>query len=294
MFISVVLPAPFSPRSACTSPRWTSKPTWSFARTPGNRFVIPRTSRIGRSSTDDDFRRAGPRARPSSSMRNVLLRPRNLDLARDDLPLQRVHLGDVRLRHLRADLAEPEAAVLERERHVRPALELAVLRRTDDADHPQVDPLHCAREDVRPEVRLVDIDADAPDLLLLRRLQRAEAARPGDVEDDFRARGDLVQRERLALVLLRERPRVVDVDLDVLDALLRARRIAGEEVLHRRDRLAADAADDVAACLLRHQRGETADEVAVLLHAELRPHDVRRLAPVERHALDVVVGDGEL
>src|ERR671932_2638685 len=115
MFISVVLPAPFSPRSACTSPRWTSKSTWSFARTPGNRFVIPRTSRIGRSSTDDDSRRAGPRARPSSSMRNVLLRPRNLDLARDDLLLQRVHLRDVRLRHFRADLAEPEPAVLERE-----------------------------------------------------------------------------------------------------------------------------------------------------------------------------------
>src|SRR5918912_1730259 len=259
MFISVVLPAPFSPSSACTSPRRTSKSTWSFARTPGNCFVIPRTSRTGRSSTDDDSRRAGPWARPSSSMRTVLLRPGDLDLARDDLALQRVHLGDVRLRHLLADLAEPEAAVLERERHVRPALELAVLRCADDADHPQVDPLHRAREDVRPEVRLVDVHADAPDLLLLRRLQRAEPARAGDVEDDLRARGDLVQRERLALVLLRERPGVVDVDLDVLDALPRAGRIAGEEVLHRWDRLAADAADDVSAGLLRHQRGEAAD-----------------------------------
>ena len=38
----VVLPAPFSPRSACTSPRATSNETSSFAMTPGNRLVIPR------------------------------------------------------------------------------------------------------------------------------------------------------------------------------------------------------------------------------------------------------------
>ena len=41
MFESVVLPAPFSPRSACTSPDAASKFTPSFATTPGNRFVIP-------------------------------------------------------------------------------------------------------------------------------------------------------------------------------------------------------------------------------------------------------------
>src|SRR3989442_1478500 len=41
MFESVVLPAPFSPRSACTSPTAASKSTPSFATTPGNRFVIP-------------------------------------------------------------------------------------------------------------------------------------------------------------------------------------------------------------------------------------------------------------
>ena len=41
MFDSVVLPAPFSPRSACTSPAAASKVTPSFATTPGNRFVIP-------------------------------------------------------------------------------------------------------------------------------------------------------------------------------------------------------------------------------------------------------------
>src|SRR6478736_7166315 len=47
MFESVDLPAPFSPSSACTSPSATSKSTWSFATTPGNRFVIPRSSTAG-------------------------------------------------------------------------------------------------------------------------------------------------------------------------------------------------------------------------------------------------------
>ena len=41
MFESVLLPAPFSPSSACTSPRAASKSTCSFATTPGKRFVIP-------------------------------------------------------------------------------------------------------------------------------------------------------------------------------------------------------------------------------------------------------------
>src|SRR6266516_2870294 len=47
MFESVVLPAPFSPSSACTSPSAASKSTWSFASTPGKRFVIPRSATAG-------------------------------------------------------------------------------------------------------------------------------------------------------------------------------------------------------------------------------------------------------
>src|SRR5438093_1758508 len=42
MFDSVLLPAPFSPSSACTSPAAASKSTASFASTPGKRLVIPR------------------------------------------------------------------------------------------------------------------------------------------------------------------------------------------------------------------------------------------------------------
>src|SRR6478736_6627521 len=42
MFESVLLPAPFSPSSAWTSPAAASKSTASLATTPGKRFVIPR------------------------------------------------------------------------------------------------------------------------------------------------------------------------------------------------------------------------------------------------------------
>src|SRR5436190_12202792 len=44
MFIRVLLPAPFSPSRAWTSPRRRSKSTPSLARTPGKRLTIPRAS----------------------------------------------------------------------------------------------------------------------------------------------------------------------------------------------------------------------------------------------------------
>src|ERR671933_2460518 len=47
MFESVLLPAPFSPSRACTSPAAASKSTWSLATTPGNRLVIPRIDTAG-------------------------------------------------------------------------------------------------------------------------------------------------------------------------------------------------------------------------------------------------------
>jgi hypothetical protein len=51
MFISVDFPAPFSPSSACTSPRFTSSATSSLATTPGNSLRIPRISRTSPSLT---------------------------------------------------------------------------------------------------------------------------------------------------------------------------------------------------------------------------------------------------
>src|ERR1700745_2497584 len=47
MFESVVLPAPFSPSSAWTSPSAAAKSTPSFATTAGNRFVTARIATAG-------------------------------------------------------------------------------------------------------------------------------------------------------------------------------------------------------------------------------------------------------
>src|SRR5438093_4973742 len=47
MFESVVLPAPFSPSSAWTSPAAASKSTSALATTAGKRFVIPRSATAG-------------------------------------------------------------------------------------------------------------------------------------------------------------------------------------------------------------------------------------------------------
>src|ERR1700721_35223 len=49
IFISVLLPAPFSPMKACTSPGQMLKFTLFRTRTPGKLLQIWRTSRMGRS-----------------------------------------------------------------------------------------------------------------------------------------------------------------------------------------------------------------------------------------------------
>src|SRR6267142_7046747 len=47
IFISVDLPAPFSPINACTVPACSRKPTWSSATTPGNALTMPAISSNG-------------------------------------------------------------------------------------------------------------------------------------------------------------------------------------------------------------------------------------------------------
>src|SRR5437870_2587533 len=207
MLISVDLPAPFSPSSACTSPRRRSKSMWSLASTPGNRFVIPRSSRTGASSTTRRLNnRAGRQARSAELLRQVLRawrdRRRRLELAGDDLCLQLRDLrqpGPLQM-SLRAELAERDALVLQVKDKVASTLEalprLGALDGEEDAD---VHPLHCAGEDVGAEEGLVDVDADGPLACLLRGVQRTEAARTCDAEDDLRARVELVLRDALAL-----------------------------------------------------------------------------------------------
>src|SRR6266545_5447687 len=151
MLISVDLPAPFSPRRACTSPRRRSKSMWSLARTPGNCFVIPRSSRTGASSTRRLTNRAGLEARPVASLCRVLPDARRrLELAGDDLLLQRVDLRHPGLLQLclLAELAEPDTAVLQVEDQVLAALVAACLRTLHGQVDAHVHPLHGTREDV--------------------------------------------------------------------------------------------------------------------------------------------------
>src|SRR6478752_1820221 len=124
MFISVDLPAPFSPSSACTSPSSSSKSTWSLASTPGNCFVIPRSSRtgvpgIGRDSfTETEEAGTGPASPMVRRTVPLLELGRHLDLAGLDLRLQLRELRLVGRGDLRADLAKRDAAVLEIEDEV--------------------------------------------------------------------------------------------------------------------------------------------------------------------------------
>src|SRR5438477_3809935 len=161
MLISVDLPAPFSPSSACTSPRRRSKSMWSLASTPGNCFVIPRSSRTGASSTRRLNNRAGPKARSVEPLRQALAdRRRRLERALDDLCLQRGNLLQPSLREVGpwAELAQADALVLQVEDEVAAALvALPRLRTLDGEEDADVHPLHCAGEDVGTQEGLVDV-----------------------------------------------------------------------------------------------------------------------------------------
>src|SRR5919204_5871465 len=300
MLISVDFPAPFSPRSACTSPRWRSKSMWSLARTPGNCFVMPRSSRTGAPSIPrDSTAQTKGRARepaPSNRLAAAAERRRRLELAGNDLLLQRRDLIQPRLLEMRprAELPERDAVVLQVEDEIAAALvALPGLRAFNGEEDPDVHPLYRAREDVRPKERLVDIDADPPPLSLLRRIERSEATRPCDVEDDLRARVDLVLRDALALRLIDEVLGVADLHGCAGHASHRASPVARQECVDRRNLHAADHADVLLSRPLRHVRGEAADEVAVLLRRVRQSFDVLHLS-VERRPLHRLVRDGEL
>ena len=142
----------------------------------------------------------------------------------------------------------------------------------------RVDTFHRARENVRAEEGLVGVDADPPDALLARRVERTEAAAAGNLEDDARAVRDLVQRDLLALRLVVEVLRVAVQQLDPRIRRLRAGLVAGDEAVDRRLLLSADGADYVLARPpLLLERREIADEVAGLLLAEEQALQVRRL-----------------
>src|SRR5215208_3169270 len=266
----VDFPAPFSPSSAWISPRLSSNPIALLATSEPKRLVIPRSSRAGAAPDIGSL--------PTGALALLDLGRDVGDLARLDLLHDLVDLLLV-LRALRGDLAEADAAGLDVEHGVRAALEGAVLDRLDRVEDGHVDLLQRARDDVVPEVALVGIDADALHALLLGRVERAEAALAGDLEDDLRALRDLVERELLAEVLLDE---VLGVAVEGLDAgvgLLGAGLVARDVVIDRRDLLAADRGDDlVAALVLGVEAGERAREVARLVLLEQQAVDVLGLA----------------
>src|ERR671922_2022441 len=289
--MSVDLPAPFSPRSAWTSPRRTSRSMWSFARTPGNRFVMPRSSRIGRSGSaiPGDPKGAG-RARPLRTDL-LFLAGRRLDPAAGDQRLDPVRLagvlGPLGPREPRAQLAEADTAVLDAEDLVAPAGEAARVRleRADRLVDGDVDLLRRARQDVPAEERLVGVDPDAPDPALLRGGETAEAALTGDHERDLRAALDLVERRLLALRLVGKGwvVRVVDEHRDASVRAPGARLVAGNELHDRGDAVRAHGRDHVPTGLVPDDEArDVADEIARLLLLEDEPAHVPRLRSEQR------------
>src|SRR5215211_5429822 len=254
--MSVDFPAPFSPSSAWISPRLSSNPIALFATSEPKRLVIPRSSRAGAAPDIGVVPTGAP---------GLLDLGRDVgDLARLDLLHDLVDLLLV-LRALRGDLAEADAAGLDVEHGVRAALEGAVLDRLDRVEDRHVDLLQRAGDDVRAEVALVGVDADALHALLLGRVERAEAALAGDLEDDLRALRDLVERELLAEVLLDEVLRVAVEGLDARGGLLGAGLEARDVVVHRRDLLAAHRGHGRGVVVLGPEAREVTHEVAGLL-----------------------------
>src|SRR5436853_1739740 len=250
MFISVDLPAPFSPSSACTSPRRTSNETSSLATTPGNSLRIPCISRTRSSATRSHPTKkreeGGAEARPLLYSPVLRKHCRNLELVMDDLRLELLHQLDPRrmlLRDLRGDLANAHPVVLEVEDEVLPTLEVAFRRSHDGVVDPGVGLLDPAREDSLRDLVLVGVHPDAPLAELRGLLESTVAAKTGDLEDHLCARADLVLRQVRARSLIGEAVRVLDQCLRALDGLLRAELVTGDPRVDRRKLDACDRAD---------------------------------------------------
>src|SRR6478752_5869941 len=315
MFIRVDLPAPFSPRSACTSPSRRSKSTSSFATMPGKRLVMWRISSTVRVASAIAARfycsgpdhvprhvdvaaglakkeRAGSKARPLGSYDPAIRSAvgdtgaRGLELAGRDLLRPGVELGDQGCagRSLGADLAVTDAAVLHVEETVDTALILALRDELDRLRDACIDLLLCARENRRAEERLVVVDTDAPGTRSVGSgRDGAEAAATGNLEHDVRALTDLVESNRLALVLRDEVLRVAVERLDARLHLLGAVLVAGDVCVDGRDLETADRRDRAGL-----GRGRSCDtgEAPCLLLGEHDATDVLRLA-LEAGRVDV-------
>src|SRR4029450_12812572 len=93
-------------------------------------------------------------------------RSRDRDLPGDDLGPDVLDLGLERAGHGRADRAEADTAVLKGEAGGATGLERPAHELLDRVEHGYVQPLHGARQDVRAQMGLVDIDSNPPDSTL--------------------------------------------------------------------------------------------------------------------------------
>src|SRR5690349_8873652 len=102
--MSVLFPAPFSPSRQCTSPGSTTRSMPSFATSGPKRVVIPRSSSFTATSGPGcaASRQPGRAAPPSLRLRGR----RDLDLAGDDVLLDRVELALEVRGHLAVELVE--------------------------------------------------------------------------------------------------------------------------------------------------------------------------------------------
>src|SRR4051795_2712726 len=197
----------------------------------------------------------------------------------DDLLPDVIQLPQDRGGHVAADPSEPDTAVPQVEDGVAAGPERAAREPVQRVAHRDVRPAQRARQDVAAQIRLVDVDADPPDALLPRGIERAEPAVAGDVEQDPRALGDLVKRDRPAFGRVREVVRVGVEQHDARVGALRPRSVADDPAVDTGEPVPADRADNVAARPpLLHQAGQVAGEVARLLAPEDGALDVLRWA----------------
>src|SRR5262249_35498142 len=140
----------------------------------------------------------------------------------------------------------------------------------------EIDSLDDACQDVRPEVGLVDVHADSPDALLLRRLQRPQAAEAGNGKHDARSVRDLPGRCAPSLRGLSDGAVPLVHGPHTRNGTSRSCLVAGDERVDRAEAEAADGPDDGVATGVTalHQSGEIAGEVAALLNAKPATSDV--------------------
>ena len=197
----------------------------------------------------------------------------DLDLAGRDLRPKAQESPAPRGLNPRGEPAVADTTVLDRVRRVDAAAErrAGLARQLDGGEHRDIDLLRRAHQHVLAEVTLVGVHADAEDVLLLRRVERAEAAsarRPG--RRPWR-RFDVVAAPAPCTSPGRRSPVSSCASTFTCGyAFFAALVVAAEEAVDRRQLLPADRSDHTRAVrdVLRLQPGEVADEVAGLLLLE--------------------------